>query len=493
MNNGNSRSAEIRARLSHPIIDSDAHLAEFEPAFFDFLNATAGSAMVERYKSLPDSPLHFRWYRLTPEQRREYRAPRPIWWGHPSGQTLDRATSSLPKLYHQRLDEMGLDFAVIYPSLGMSMLHVGDDEMRRALCRAYNDMCATLFREYGDRMTPVAMIPIHTPDEAIAELEHVVRDLHTKAILMPSYARRPLASKSAHGFWLDNFCLDSEYDYDPVWAKCVELKVAPTFHSPTSGLGFRASISNFVYNHIGHFAASAESICKALFIGGVPRRFPELRFAFLEGGVAWAAALLSDLIGHFEKRSRVAVSNFAPEKLDWLLMRQLFREYGSAYGETVLARISEDHSDLLWGTKEDPANLDEFSRCGISGEEDIVRMFTTSFFFGCEGDDKLTSLAFDTRKNPMGARLGALYSSDAGHFDLPDMRDAAKEAYELVEDGLINEDDFRDFVFTNPVRAKTDLNPDFFKGTRVESDVAKLLAQREPFAPSAAASQRQPR
>jgi predicted TIM-barrel fold metal-dependent hydrolase len=494
MNNGNSQSAEIRARLNHPIIDSDAHLAEFEPAFFEFLKATAGSAMVERYKSLPDSPLHFRWYHLTPEQRRELRAPRPIWWGHPSGQTLDRATSSLPKLYHQRLDEMGLDFAVIYPSLGMSMFHLGDDEMRRALCRTYNDMYAELFREYADRMTPVAIIPMHTPEEAIAELEHVVRDLQMKAILMPSYARRQLASKSGQGFWLDNFCLDSEYDYDPVWAKCIELKVAPTFHSPTSGMGFRASISNFVYNHIGHFAASAESICKALFIGGVPRRFPELRFAFLEGGVAWAASLLSDLIGHFEKRRPEAVSHFAPEKLDWPLVRQLFREYGGQYGDAALARLGEDRSDLLWGTKEDPANLDEFARCGVQSKEDIVRTFTTSFFFGCEGDDRLTSLAFDTRKNPMGARLGAFYSSDAGHFDLPDMRDAAHEAYELVEDGLISGDDFRDFVFVNPVRAKTALNLDFFKGTRVESDVAKLLAQHsESSAQSAAANQGQSR
>ena len=28
-----------------------------------------------------------------------------------------------------------------------------------------------------------------------------------------------------------------------------------------------------------------------------------MNFAFLEGGVAWAAALYSDLIGHWEKRN----------------------------------------------------------------------------------------------------------------------------------------------------------------------------------------------
>ena len=54
------------------------------------------------------------------------------------------------------------------------------------------------------------------------------------------------------------------------------------------------------------------------------------------------------------------------------------------------------------------------------------------------------------------------------------MRDAAYEAWELVEDGLISEEDFRNFVFVNPVRAKTEMNPDFFKGTRIERDVQQL-------------------
>jgi hypothetical protein len=33
------------------------------------------------------------------------------------------------------------------------------------------------------------------------------------------------------------------------------------------------------------------------------------------------------------------------------------------------------------------------------------------------------------------------------------MRDAAREAWELVDHGLIHEADFRDCVFTNPVLA----------------------------------------
>ena len=99
------------------------------------------------------------------------------------------------------------------------------------------------------------------------------------------------------------------------------------------------------------------------------------------------------------------------------------------------------------------------------------------FYFGCEGDDRVTAWAFDTKKNPFGSRLNVLYSSDLGHWDLPDMRDAAVEAYELVEKGVISEEDFRDFVFVNPAKFLTALNPDFFKGTVVEKEVAKLLGR----------------
>jgi hypothetical protein len=45
-----------------------------------------------------------------------------------------------------------------------------------------------------------------------------------------------------------------------------------------------------------------------------------------------------------------------------------------------------------------------------------------------------------------------------------------------VDHEWITEDDFRDFVFTNPVTFFTRTNPSFFEGTPVEGAVADLLA-----------------
>jgi hypothetical protein len=58
------------------------------------------------------------------------------------------------------------------------------------------------------------------------------------------------------------------------------------------------------------------------------------------------------------------------------------------------------------------------------------------------------------------------------------MTGVVPEAYELVEHGLLDDDDFRDFTFANAVRFWGEVNPDFFKGTVVEKPAAEVLAAR---------------
>ena len=79
------------------------------------------------------------------------------------------------------------------------------------------------------------------------------------------------------------------------------------FHSGFIGMTPYRSISSYVFNHLSMLAEGQQSLAKSLFLGGVTRRFPDMNFAFLEGGVAWAAALYCDLIGHWEKRNLAAL------------------------------------------------------------------------------------------------------------------------------------------------------------------------------------------
>src|ERR1700757_2307473 len=88
------------------------------------------------------------------------------------------------------------------------------------------------------------------------------------------------------------------------------------------------------------------------------------------------------------------------------------------------------------------------------------------FYFGCEADDPSNVWAFNAHANPLGARLNAIFSSDIGHFDVPDMTEVVPEAYEMVEDGLVTAADFRDFTFANVVRLFGRQNRHFFVGSR---------------------------
>jgi len=273
--------------------------------------------------------------------------------------------------------------------------------------------------------------------------------------------------------WYDVLALDSEHDYDPVWAKCVELGIAPTFHSASSGQGLRLSPSNFVYNHIGHFAAAGHAVSKAIFLGGVTRRFPKLRFAFLEGGVGWACQLFGDLIEHWERRNAKALEKMDPRTLDRALLRSLADKYGDPDVAAALdARDGWPDNDVnLTGGV---ADLDDFSACRITRKQDWVDLFATPFYFGCEADDRTNAWAFG-KGNPFGSKLNAIYSSDIGHFDVIDMRDPLPEAYELVEDGHITQDNFRDFTFANAVHLWGTQNPRFFEGTVVARAAAEEL------------------
>ena len=91
-------SADVRAKLDHPVVDCDGHMLEHLPVFLEFLKETAGPAMVKRYLEQSKADKNGRWYAMSLEERKRHRAARPPFWAIPAGNTLDRATSMLPDL-----------------------------------------------------------------------------------------------------------------------------------------------------------------------------------------------------------------------------------------------------------------------------------------------------------------------------------------------------------------------------------------------------------
>jgi hypothetical protein len=120
---------------------------------------------------------------------------------------------------------------------------------------------------------------------------------------------------------------------------------------------------------IGHFATAGHAVAKGIFLGGVTRRFPQLRFAFLEGGVGWASQLFGDLIEHWERRNAKALERMNPTRLDRKLLMELVEKYGyDDMAEALQARDGYPNPEAhLTGGREE---LDGFAACKIAAKEE---------------------------------------------------------------------------------------------------------------------------
>jgi predicted TIM-barrel fold metal-dependent hydrolase len=490
-----SRSAKIHDLLDYPVIDTDIHTNEFGPLLEDYIDKYGGAKTVDAFREHQKIGLNFladQWYKATPEERRDQRLLRPPFWTLPARNTYDLGTTAFPRLLYERLGEMGSDFGVVYPNITLFATVNGRDDLRPVLARALNHYHADIYRPYADRLTPVAVIPLHTPQEGIDELIFA-HGLGLKTSIIPGAVRRPikaLAKKypreqypelARHIEYLDFLGLDSEYDYDPFWAKTIELGINPATHSGSQGWSSRNSPSNYMFNHIGHFADASEALAKALFFGGVTRRFPQLRVGLIEGGAGWGADVFTHLVDRWLKRGRVAVEKYNPANTDKDYLYALYEKYGEDLNQNGRHFTKEEISHLAFGARgeyyvnrtETERDIDDYALAGITSVEDIRDRYIPNFYFGTEADDRTLGYAFDTRSTPLNAQVNMFYSSDIGHWDVPEINTILADTFQLVEEGVISAANFKQLVHTGPYNFYTANNPDFFKGTAVEAELQK--------------------
>jgi predicted TIM-barrel fold metal-dependent hydrolase len=485
-----SRSAALKARLDHPVIDTDVHVNDYAPVLNDYVAQYGGPKLVDALRKAQGGRFATRdaegkdWYAQTPAERAHHRTLRAPWWARVTRNTYDLATYTIPALLYERLAEQGSDYSILFPNDVLSPAAAGG-EFRQPLHRALNHFHADQYRPYADRLTPVAGIPMHTPQEAIEELEFAVKTLGLKVANIPGGVRRPIPSIAEqypreqhpeiarHVGYIDFYGIDSPHDYDPFWAKAVELGVPLTTHYGSQGWTGRHSISNYMFNHVGHFADGSQAFAKALFFGGVTRRFPGLRVGLLEGGADWGSHVYTHLVDRWEKRNRNAVRNYDPAEVDVDLLAALFDQHGAellqgrSVDKATLVRDSLGQSALPHSREPREDEIDDFALAGIETADDIRARWVDPFFFGSEADDRTVAAAFNHRVHPGGVKINAIWSSDVGHWDVPEFTEPLAETWDLVEHGVISPQDFRALTFGNPLRFYTEADPHFFDGTQV--------------------------
>jgi predicted TIM-barrel fold metal-dependent hydrolase len=178
------------------------------------------------------------------------------------------------------LDDVGIEWTVLYPTVALSYGKIVSLDYAVAVARAYNDWLSDAYLKFDPRFKGMALIPMQDPEEAAKELRRAVTELGMLGAMMPSNGlAEPLGAKA---YW-------------PVYAEADRLGCCLAIHGGCHDRFGMDHMNMYVPVHaLGHPWGLTISFASIIY-NGIFDRFPRVRIAFLEGGVAWLLLCLERL------------------------------------------------------------------------------------------------------------------------------------------------------------------------------------------------------
>jgi predicted TIM-barrel fold metal-dependent hydrolase len=183
------------------------------------------------------------------------------------------------------MDELGVDTQVLYPTLFLRPL-TRRPETELALCRAYNRWLADLWKAGKGRLRWAVLPPLMSMEKALEELHFGKANGACGVFMLGTEGERRLSDPAL-------FPLDQE-------ASSLNLPIC--IHSGTGNFDMfdffarESGFSNFKLTGVGAF--------HDLIMQGIPQKFPELRWGFVELSSQWVPYALNDMGLRLQRRGR---------------------------------------------------------------------------------------------------------------------------------------------------------------------------------------------
>ena len=170
------------------------------------------------------------------------------------------------------LEDVGIEWTVLYPTRALAYGKIVSLDYAVAVCRAYNDWLHDTYLNFNPRFKGMGIIPMQDPEEAARELRRAVTELGMLGAMLPSNGlAQPLGAKA---YW-------------PVWEEASRLECCMAVHGGAHDNFGLDQLNMYVPVHaLGHPWGLTIN-CASIVYNGIFDRFPGVRIAFLEGGVAW--------------------------------------------------------------------------------------------------------------------------------------------------------------------------------------------------------------
>jgi predicted TIM-barrel fold metal-dependent hydrolase len=171
-----------------------------------------------------------------------------------------------PSLRLAAMDAAGVTIQTV--SATPAPRHWTDPDLAQRYTRASNEEVAAHCAFSPDRLRPVATVPLHLPELAIAELEYAIDSLGAVGA--------QISTSAGAGRELDHVSLE------PFWAWAEEQEVPILIHPWGCSLGARLDVG-YMFNHVGNPTETSVALARLIF-GGVLDRYPRLRVWAAHGG-----------------------------------------------------------------------------------------------------------------------------------------------------------------------------------------------------------------
>jgi len=232
------------------IIDGDGHVLEDLPALAKFLPFESFRAAFP-----PLDHLHTQGHRTAPGS---FRAVNANGWV-------------------EFMDDIGIERAVVYPTVGLSYGQIVNPQWAIAATRAYNNWLHDAFLSKTPRLKGMALVPLQDPTVGAEELRRAVAELGYCGAMLPSNGLADHIASRA--YW-------------PVYDEANRLGCAVGIHGGCHNNLGMDHLNLFAPIHaLGHPFGLMVCFASVVF-NGLFDRFPNVRWGFLEGGVGWLSMCL---------------------------------------------------------------------------------------------------------------------------------------------------------------------------------------------------------
>jgi predicted TIM-barrel fold metal-dependent hydrolase len=182
------------------------------------------------------------------------------------------------------MDQLGIDVQVLYTTVFLSPCAT-DAAAEFALYHSYNQWLAEIWKQAPDRLYWAAMVPLGSMHRIREELEFCKENGAVSVFLRP--------------FECDRMAFESFFF--PLYEIAQELGLAITFHAGNGSV----TNNKFLEPHnFARFKLSMVASFHGLLDYEVPKRFPELRWGFIEACSSWIPHALIDVEKRLKRKGR---------------------------------------------------------------------------------------------------------------------------------------------------------------------------------------------